>query len=295
MHMLVTLRSYMGLTQASLAKAVGITQPDLSEIETREPYGRIHKYLRLSRYLDIPVDALVKNDYTQIPLSFFNWYKEPDYLPVPKEPDLLLGRQGEEFILQRERARLQEIYPALAKLVLPYFKMRGPFPGYDILSFDDSGKPIFLEVKTSTHDTGGFRLTNHELDSATKLTEAGERYIICYVSGWGTDSPKVQEIPFGRISDTHRIIPGHYFCKPHSKLREKSLSGLAHFRQLRRLRQADVAEMLEITPSDLSLYENGQRAVPVNVYLRASNCLDASIDDLLKTYPAGADQEAAHE
>jgi len=293
MHILVTLRSYMGLTQASLSKAVGITQPDLSEIETREPYGRIHKYLRLSRYLGVPVDAIVKNDYTQIPLSFFDENKEPAYLPVPKEPDLLLGRQGEEFILQRERARLQETYPALAKLVLPHFKMRGPSPGYDIQSFDDSGKPIFLEVKTSIHHTGGFRLTNHELDSATKLTKAGEQYIICYISNWGTPEPLVQDIPFASIGDTHRIIPAHYFCKPHPKKREKPVSGLTYYRQLRKLRQADVAEVLGIMPCDLSLYENGQRAVPVNIYLRASDCLDASIDDLLKTYSWDPNQEVS--
>lgn len=293
MHMITALRAYLGMSQTTLAKAVGITQPDLSEIETLEPYGRIDKYLRLSQYLGIGVDAIIKNDFTQIPLSFFDAHQAPEYTPVPKDPEFLLGRQGEEFILRRQRERLQPRFPALARLVLPHYKMKGPSPGYDILSFDDEGKPIFLEVKTSAGHNGNFRLTSHELQAAKKLTEAGERYLLCCISDWGTAEQTVQEIPFADIEQTHRIVPAFYFCKPFSRNQTAPLSGLAYHRQLRGLRQTELAKALGLPSSELSLYETAQRRPSVPVYQQISACLDVSIDDLLRTYPCGPGQEAA--
>ena len=54
MHVLTVIRTYLGMSQVALSKAVGITQADLSEIETKEPYGKIDKYLRISKYLGVP-------------------------------------------------------------------------------------------------------------------------------------------------------------------------------------------------------------------------------------------------
>ena len=52
----------LGEYDVAFAWLVGITQPDLCEMEIKEPYGRIDKYQRLSDYLSIPVNALVTND-----------------------------------------------------------------------------------------------------------------------------------------------------------------------------------------------------------------------------------------
>lgn len=295
MHIITALRAYLGISQATLSSAAGITQPDLSEIENLKPYGRIDKYLRLSRYLGIPVDAIVKNDFTQLPFAFFDNHKPQEYKPAPKDPELLLGRLGEEFVLQREINRLGDIYPALAKLVLPYYKMKGPSPGYDILSFDDQGKPILLEVKTSTGDNGNFRLTSHELNTAKKLTASGEAYIFCHIGNWGTVDQFVQDIPFAGIAKTHRIIPSYYFCKPIPENKIKPLSGLAYYRHMRGLRQVELAEMLKIPPCDLSLYETAQRMPSVQIYKKVSECLDVPIDDLLRTYPCAPGQESIND
>ena len=62
MHVITALRDYMGMSQMELAKQANITQCDLSEIETMEPYGSIAKYERLSKVLGVPVDTLVRND-----------------------------------------------------------------------------------------------------------------------------------------------------------------------------------------------------------------------------------------
>lgn len=44
MHIITVLRDYLGLTQQALAKEANITQADLCEIETMEPYGSMAKY-----------------------------------------------------------------------------------------------------------------------------------------------------------------------------------------------------------------------------------------------------------
>ena len=79
MHIIQIVRHYLGLTQKELAQKAGVSQPDLCEMEIKEPYGRIDKYKRLSEYLGIPVHALVINDCTLIPESFFEKHAPRQY------------------------------------------------------------------------------------------------------------------------------------------------------------------------------------------------------------------------
>lgn len=293
MHILTVIRAYLGVSQTVLAKAVGITQPDLSEIETMPPYGKLPKYQRLSEYLGIPVDALVKNDFTQIPLSFFDAHPSQKYQAAPVAAGAKMGRDGEEFILRREQERLSRHFPALAQLILPYFKMKGPSPGYDILSFDDFGKPFALEVKTSLYSTGVFRFTAHELEVARHMVEMQQRYVVCYISGWGTPEQTEQDLAFADLLETHQFSFNYsYYCTPIPKQRAEvtTISGLCHYRQMRGLRQADIADMLGIQPGKWSLYENGHAMPSVDIFLKASEFLDTTIDDLLRTYPYRAEE-----
>lgn len=294
MHVLTTTRSYLGLSQAALAKMAGITQPDLSEMETLPPYGKIGKYQRLSTCLGVPVEAIAKNDYTSIPMSFFDNHPAPEYTPEPTASELLLGRRGEEFILRREQARLAKSQPTLAKLVLPHFKMKGPSPGYDILSFDDAGRPICLEVKTSQQDIRSFRVTSHELDAAQKLTAAGERYVVCCISRWGEPDQEVREYLFPDLMRSHKIEPLFYTCSPYPKKKCRSITGLAYFRKKLGLRQADISEALGIYTSVWSLFETGQRTPSIQTYIQVSELLGVTVDQLLKRYNAlPAESEAA--
>ena len=291
MNVTYALRTYLGFSQTKLAQMAGITQPDLSEIETKQPYGFMDKYIRLSKTLNVPVEAILKNDFTCIPEHFFQVFPEPIYTPSPTQPEHLMGRLGEELIFQRERERVASRFPALAKLVIPFFKMKRPSPGYDILSFDDCGEPICLEVKTSTYASNGFRLTNRELDSAQELTKQGERYTIVYISHWGTKDQRIQEIPFTELEQTHRIAPCYYFCRPIPNVEKQPVSGLTYFRRKKHLRQADLAETLGVTQSELSLYETGVHSPSVSFYMQASEVLDVTVDQLLETYEHSSSED----
>jgi len=289
MNVIQALRLYLGMSQTVLAKEAGITQPDLSEMETLPPYGHTAKYLRLSEFLDVPVDALVKNDFTAIPESFFDRHPAPPFTPEPEDPLLRLGRQGEEFILRRERELLSDHYPALSKLVLPFYKMKGASPGYDILSFDALGIPIALEVKTASNGTQNFRLTSHELDTAKKLTEQGYRYIIVCITNWGKEKQTVQELSFQDLERTYSIAPHYYFCSPLPVKSSTPVCGLVHFRHARGLRQVDVAEALDVAPSNYCQYERGQVRPSITFYIRASQFYGVTVDALLATYDSEAD------
>ena len=199
-----------------------------------------------------------------------------------------MGRKGEEYIFQREQSRLAEIYPALSRLILPIYKMKGPSPGYDVLSFDDSGKPFVIEVKTSAYNTNCFRLTNNELRAATQMTEAGEKYVICYISNWGLPQQDIQEYTFGSLHQTHRMDPLYYMCRPLAQRGPRTVTGLAYFRQKRGFRQGDFAALMGINASKWNVYEGGHHRPPIKVYIRASELLDVTLDELVEEYEVEA-------
>lgn len=131
MHLIQIVRHYLGLSQKELAKRAGITQPDLCEMEIKEPYGRIDKYKRLSDYLGIPVHALVTNDCRLIPETFFEMHIPKRYTETVARSNLELGRGGEDTVFQMEKERLAQINISLSRLVLPFYKLRYR-PGYSI-------------------------------------------------------------------------------------------------------------------------------------------------------------------
>lgn len=281
MHIIQVVRSYLGLTQQELAKRAGITQPDLCEMEIKEPYGQIDKYRRLSHYLGIPVHALVTNDCTQIPLSFFDKHPLPSYAETVSGRNLELGRNGEDAALALEQERLNTVYPNLSQLVLPYYKLRYR-PGYDILSFDDCGKPIFIEVKTTTEDNPDFVLTKQEYQVANKLTAKGETYQIYRFSNWGKQNQELTVYDFQRLKDHCELTPATYLCSTTPK--EPLISGITYYREACGMSKGDLADCLGIKTPDLWRYENGMRACPVSVYQKISNILGVSIDQLLQHY-----------
>jgi hypothetical protein len=85
-----------------------------------------------------------------------------------------LGRDGEELVLQFERARLKQWdRPDLAKKIRWISEEDGDGAGYDILSFDEKGKERFLEVKTTVgSDITPFYITRNELSLSCERPEA---------------------------------------------------------------------------------------------------------------------------
>jgi hypothetical protein len=80
------------------------------------------------------------------------------------EQNRILGKQGEERVLNFERLRLERCdRPDLARKVRWVSQEDGDGAGYDILSFDARGCERLLEVKTTAgHQTASFFLSENE-------------------------------------------------------------------------------------------------------------------------------------
>ena len=85
-----------------------------------------------------------------------------------------LGREGEEIVFQFERERLKRRdRPDLAKKLRWVSEEEGDGAGYDILSFDEKGNELFLEVKTTVgSDTTPFYITRNELSLSHERPES---------------------------------------------------------------------------------------------------------------------------
>lgn len=281
MHIIQVVRNYLGLSQKELAQRAGVAQPDLCEMETKEPYGRIDKYKRLSEYLGIPIHALVTNDCTLIPLSFFDLHPPRSYTKIVSGSKQELGRDGEDMVLALEKQRLASINPSLSLLVLPFYKLRYR-PGYDILSFDENGRSIYIEVKTSSDDAPDFVLTKQEYAVANKLTAAGETYQIFRFTNWGTERQELAVYDFRELKESHEVTPATYLCS--AAPRNEKVTGITYCRELRGMSKGELADCLGIKTPDLWRYENGKRQCPVGVYQKMADILGVTIDQLIRPY-----------
>ena len=85
----------------------------------------------------------------------------------------VLGKQGEERILQSERSRLRDAgRPDLARKVCWVSEELGDGAGFDVLSFNLLGFERLLEVKTTSgHQRTPFYLTENERQLSTERPE----------------------------------------------------------------------------------------------------------------------------
>jgi hypothetical protein len=85
----------------------------------------------------------------------------------------LLGRAGEEFVIDIERRRLAAVDRTdLARKIQWISAVAGDGAGYDVLSFEPSGRERLLEVKTTNGSARTpFFLTRHERDIAKERQE----------------------------------------------------------------------------------------------------------------------------
>ena len=164
-----------------------------------------------------------------------------------------------------------EISPVLSKLVLPYYKLKSSLPGFDILSFDENGTPLCIEVKTSEQeDDIGFHLTKNEHDAARKLIDKGYTYLFYHLSYWDTPTQKLDIYDFKQMVSENRITAEKYMCNVRPK--PISVIGIVHYRKMMGLLQNELAKMTNIPATSLCKYEQGQN-VSVKVCANSHNSL----------------------
>lgn len=94
------------------------------------------------------------------------------------EANRLLGRNGEQWVLGFEQQRLQDAGRAeLFQRVEWISDIRGDGAGYDILSYDATDQPRYIEVKTTNGaHTSAFIISRNELEFSQESGDAFHLY-----------------------------------------------------------------------------------------------------------------------
>lgn len=147
--------------------------------------------------------------------------KEPKqhyHLPLPQKRDYLerearnaaLGYAGEEFVLNFERFRLHNLgHKTLSDKVEHVAVTKGDGLGFDILSFDPSGRERFIEVKTTAFGKETpFFVSRGEVKFAQEHKEEFHLYRLFEFR----KLPKMFDLP-GSIENHCLMNPVSYICE----------------------------------------------------------------------------------
>jgi hypothetical protein len=123
----------------------------------------------------------------------------------------LLGSAGEEFTLRFETERLWRAgQKQLSEKIEHVSRTRGDTEGYDVLSFEESGRERLIEVKTTTFGPHTpFFVTRHEVD--VSYERAGQYYV--YRLFDFRDDPKLFLVP-GDIGSSFSLQATQFAAHP---------------------------------------------------------------------------------
>ncbi len=111
--------------------------------------------------------------------------EKKDYFKL-SENNIELGLQGELFVIEQEKSKLIDLKQMdLADKIEHISKNEGDHFGYDLISYDELGNKIFIEVKTTEQGINStFYLTNNELSTLNQ----GENHFIYRVYNFNLEN-----------------------------------------------------------------------------------------------------------
>lgn len=121
-----------------------------------------------------------------------------------------LGDRGELIVFQSEIDKLKRCGKGKLAKIIEHTAKENDAAGYDILSFDEHGTEIYIEVKSTKAKQGdaNFYLTENELERA----KGDMNYWVYIVFEANTSSPKIWRInnPFENNKDEISLVPVVY-------------------------------------------------------------------------------------
>jgi len=157
-----------------------------------------------------PEPGRVRSATREDPVRVFNSLRLPINYLEREATNRALGREGERFVVHFEQARLllarQE---RLAAQIEHVAESRGDGDGFDVLSFEESGRERLIEVKTTRYGKQTpFYVTRNELRVSQ---EQADKYHVYRVFGFRRE-PKMFLLP-GAISDTCQLDPAVFTAR----------------------------------------------------------------------------------
>lgn len=126
--------------------------------------------------------------YADLKQKLQNLQKEPiDFLKL-HELQMKIGQLGEAYVYKVECEKLVG-----TKYIdkIDESKALDPSNGFDILSFELDGTPLYIEVKATVGNDDEFYLSNHELITSKRMKESGHKYVIYFLKEIISDNPNL--------------------------------------------------------------------------------------------------------
>ena len=171
------LRSFKGLSMEAVAKKLGISYLTLFNVE-HGGNTRLDSLRKLADLYHVTLDCLARNDFAAAAAQLYSpaihGGRVKSLLREKQKRYDEIGDCGERLVVEHERARLADTPFALA---VNGNVSEDLTAGFDVLSFDEYGKPIYIEVKTTVggEDTP-FYMSRCEIEFARSCRENGENY-----------------------------------------------------------------------------------------------------------------------
>lgn len=158
------------------------------------------------------LDAHVRPPTPPVEMASPRWLLLPaerppiDYVALEAQ-NASLGSAGEEFVMEYERARLLKAGKVkLAARIDRVSQSKGDWLGYDIKSFEESGRPRYIEVKTTAYGKRTqFYVTRNEVRVSA---EVPEEYHLFRVFRF-RQGPKLFSLR-GSLENVCRLVPINY-------------------------------------------------------------------------------------
>jgi len=171
---------------------------------------------KLAVYFGVTLDCLARNDLASAAMQLHSPIERKNHLKdlLRKKEQICeeIGDRGEKLIIKREREKLSGTPFAMA--------VNGNISddvtaGFDVLSFDDHGCPIYIEVKTTNGDRNTpFYLSRCEISFLRKCLEANRCYQLHRIYNLTDDGTyDLQIITAEELLREYDIIPVSYVVR----------------------------------------------------------------------------------
>lgn len=200
--------NYQGLLRDIVAERLNANQSLIAQVE--KDIERIIVVPQLENILEILTDPPKPNASTNhVKEKTPPHYSSPINYLEREAHNQSLGLAGEEFIVNFERARLiSKGKETLASKIEHVSKLRGDGNGFDILSFETSGRERLIEVKTTKYGKETpFYVSRNELSVSRSHAEQYHLYRLFAFR----DAPRLFTLS-GELSSTCVLEPDSYIA-----------------------------------------------------------------------------------
>ena len=171
------LRNFNGLSMETAANKLGISYLTLFNLE-HGGKTRLDSLRKLADFYHVTLDCLARNDFGAAAAQLYSpTIRNGRVKALLREKQQRydeIGDRGERLVVEHERTRLSNTPFALA---VNGNVAEDLTAGFDVLSFDEFGKPIYIEAKTTIDgaDTP-FYMSRRELEFARTCYENEDNY-----------------------------------------------------------------------------------------------------------------------